>query len=72
MGACTSQVDLDPTPEIAVAKELRDVLADLLEWETLLGGFDTPAWNKARELINGIRVSEAELANLPQVVKADV
>ena len=67
MGAVASEVYLDPTDDyvdpismarghlFAAAPNLRDAIEDLLDWERAMGGFDSPAWNRARETIAELR-----------------
>ena len=35
--------------------EMRKALADLLEWETNMGGYSSPAWTRARDLLERLR-----------------
>ena len=35
--------------------EMRQALADLLEWEAEMGGYGSPAWTRARALMDRLR-----------------
>ena len=37
---------------IAAAPEMKQALGDLLEWATLMGGWDSPAWERAQQAYN--------------------
>lgn len=38
-------------PEVDTTTRLREALADLLEWESRMGGFEAPCWARARALL---------------------
>ncbi len=48
---------------------IRDVLADLLEWEAIMGGWDAPVWRRARRLMNKIRDREDEQAKKSELAR---
>ena len=37
---------------IAAAPEMKQALGELLEWATLMGGWDSPAWERAQRAYN--------------------
>jgi hypothetical protein len=36
----------------STAPEMKQALGDLLEWATLMGGWDSPAWERAQQAYN--------------------
>jgi hypothetical protein len=47
----TDTTDMAHARLIAMAPELRDALASLLDWESRTGGWEAPCWRKARDLM---------------------
>ncbi len=41
---------------LAAAPELEEVLRDLVAWEEYMGGWEYPAWEKAKKLLEKIHV----------------
>lgn len=40
--------------------DMRQALADLVEWSARMGGFDAPAWDRARAILDAVRDAEEQ------------
>ncbi len=44
-------------------KILYDMLSRLIEWETIMGGWDAPVWREARDLRSVLAPNRAQESN---------
>jgi len=49
------EIDVESAKLIQVAPQLRAVLAALIEWSAMMGGWDTRPWQDARALLDRLR-----------------
>lgn len=46
--------------------DLTDMLFALLEWESYMGGFDSPVWDRAKSLANAIKQDDNWSTHVPE------
>lgn len=56
---------------IAAAPLLRQALADLVEWSAIMGGWDSPCWDRARAALDATREGKEDLPDDADQLRAE-